>query len=125
MLLSPDNTRLIIETFLNKYQNQREAAKTLNLAGFRAPEGGPVLQVHIARAMAGSGLQLRDDKPEEPPEVKPPLVESEEPKPAAPQTVIDQWEEQELGGRIPDSSQCTFSGGSFIRTFRMSGRMRY
>ena len=124
MLLSPDNTRLIIETFVNKYQNQREAAKMLNLVGFRAPEGGPVLQGHVYRSMTGSGLQLQDNAPAPAPEVRPPLVEPEEPKKPEPRTVIDEWEDQELGDKIP-SSYSTFGGGSYFRTFPMGGRRRY
>lgn len=124
MLLSPDNTRIIIETFLNKYQSQREAAKMLNLVGFKAPEGGPVLQTHIARALVGSGLQLQDNAPAPEEPAKPPLVESEEFKKPAPQTVIDTWEDQELGDKIPDSFSSLNFAGSFFRSFSMSGRRK-
>jgi hypothetical protein len=133
-LLSSESTRLIVESFVNKY-GERQAPKMLAIAGFASETGEKITYNFVNEVRNGLGPRLHD-RPQQ--KDQNPALEEEEaietPAPAplrlarpARENVPEEWVGYEhlLGDKIPDSFSTMNFAGSFFRVFSMSGRRKY
>lgn len=70
--MSLEATQIVVNSFAKTY-GQNKAAKKLTEIGYKAPDGGQILQAHIYRILHGSGTCLL--APEEDQQQAPPITE--------------------------------------------------